>query len=131
MENKFKHLDYIQSVISRMAANSFYLKGWNITIAAALIVLSNKDYDWKIFGCGLLFTCVFWGLDAYYLREERLFRKLYADVSTIQDDSKINFSMDTKNYEDEETCIFSVLFSKTVLPLYSVIALTFLVLILN
>ena len=26
MENKYKHMDYIQSAISRMASNSFYLK---------------------------------------------------------------------------------------------------------
>ena len=42
MENKYKHMDYIQSAISRMPSNSFYLKGWDITIIAAIVVLSLK-----------------------------------------------------------------------------------------
>lgn len=28
MENKIKHLEFIQGVINRMANNSFMLKGW-------------------------------------------------------------------------------------------------------
>ena len=32
-EEKLKHLEFIQSVISRMSANSFFLKGWGVTLA--------------------------------------------------------------------------------------------------
>ena len=49
MENKYKHMDYIQSAISRMASNSFYLKGWNVTIIAAIVALSFKESDWRIY----------------------------------------------------------------------------------
>jgi hypothetical protein len=36
---KEKHLELIQAVISRMAGNSFLLKGWSVTLAAALLAL--------------------------------------------------------------------------------------------
>jgi hypothetical protein len=36
MENKLKHLEFIQAVINRMANTSSLLKGWSIAIIAAL-----------------------------------------------------------------------------------------------
>lgn len=45
MENKYKHMDYVQSTISKMTSNSFYLKGWNVTIIAAIVALSFKESD--------------------------------------------------------------------------------------
>ena len=83
MENKYKHMDYIQSAISRMASNSFYLKGWNVTIIAAIVALSFKESDWRIYACALALNIVFWVLDAYYLKQEKLFRELYNKVSAI------------------------------------------------
>ena len=75
MKNKYKHMDYIQSAISRMASNSFYLKGWNVTIIAAIVALSFKESDWRIYACALVLNVVFWFLDAYYLMQEKLFRE--------------------------------------------------------
>jgi hypothetical protein len=42
-EKKLKHLEFIQGVISRMASNLFLLKGWTITLIAALFALAAKD----------------------------------------------------------------------------------------
>ena len=39
MENKIKHLEFIQTVITRMNQNSFQIKGWMITIVSALLAL--------------------------------------------------------------------------------------------
>ena len=39
MEEKIKHLEFVQNVITRMNANSFQLKGWAITIVSALLAL--------------------------------------------------------------------------------------------
>ena len=60
MDNKYKHMDYIQSTITRMGSNSFYLKGWTITIVAAIVALSIKESDWKIYACALFLTIMFW-----------------------------------------------------------------------
>jgi len=41
--NVIKHLEMLQVVISRMAANSFILKGWTVTLVAGNFVLSSTD----------------------------------------------------------------------------------------
>ena len=38
MENKIKYLEMIQSVINRMANNSFCLKGWTVTLVSGFIL---------------------------------------------------------------------------------------------
>ena len=35
MENKIKHLEFIQSTITRMNQNSFQIKGWMITFVSS------------------------------------------------------------------------------------------------
>ena len=45
MEDKRKHLDYIQAVIARMASNSFLLKRWSIVVLAAVTYLASKAED--------------------------------------------------------------------------------------
>lgn len=70
MENKYKHLDYIQSAISRMASNSFYLKGWNVTIIAAIVALLFKESDWRIYACALVLNVVFWVLERIIWKQE-------------------------------------------------------------
>lgn len=101
MENKYKHMDYVQSAISRMASNSFHIKGWNVTIIAAIVALSFKESDWRIYACALALNFVFWFLDAYYLRQEKLFREFYNQISKIDDDEAVDFSMDTSKFKKE------------------------------
>ena len=43
MDAKLKHLEMIQGVINRMANCSFLLKGWSVTLIAAL-------FDWRRLG---------------------------------------------------------------------------------
>ena len=40
MEQKMKHLEFIQNVITRMNSNSFLIKGWAITLVSALFALA-------------------------------------------------------------------------------------------
>ncbi len=35
-----KHLEFLQAVITRMAGNSFLIKGWSVTLVAALLALT-------------------------------------------------------------------------------------------
>jgi hypothetical protein len=76
-EDKRKHLDLLQGAISRMAANSFLLKGWSVTLATALLGLSAKDARPGFALLALMPILTFWGLDAYYLALEKKFRDLY------------------------------------------------------
>ena len=42
MENKRKHLEFIQGAITRMASNLFFLRGWTISLVAGLFALFVK-----------------------------------------------------------------------------------------
>ena len=78
---ELKHLDYVQDAIGRMSNHSFTIKGWAVTIAAALLALgSQASHPAGLSGIAIGATLVFWGLDSYYLRQERLYRKLYDAV---------------------------------------------------
>ena len=115
MEKKLKHLEFIQNAINRIANNSFIIKGWCITLVVALIALLekeniNKDYIPFSF-IPLLF---FWFLDAFFLKTERQYRRLYADVSK-KGKKEIDFSMDITPYKE---CYGEALFSRTLLPFY-------------
>jgi hypothetical protein len=72
-----KHLEFVQGVINRLAGNSFSIKGWSVTLVAALFALAAKDANPLYAIVAALPALCFWGLDAYYLRQERLFRGLY------------------------------------------------------
>lgn len=130
MNNKYKHMDYIQSAISRMSSNSFYLKGWNVTIIAAIVALSFKESDWRIYACALVLNVVFWFLDAYYLKQEKLFRELYNKVSKISDDNLVDFSMNTSEFKEKVSAIpFLMIKNFSITPLYLSIFVVLIVLI--
>ena len=101
MENKQKHLEFIQAVINRMAGNSFLLKGWAITLVAALFALSAKDTNQSYIFIAYFPVIIFWILDGYFLSQERLFRDLYNHVRKL-DEKEIDFSMDTSEYTKEK-----------------------------
>lgn len=64
---QLKHLDYIQSAINRMAANSFKIKGWMVTLFSALMALYvNSEKTWFLI-VAFIPIFLFWSLDAYYL----------------------------------------------------------------
>ena len=115
MNAKLKHLEFIQNAINRMANNSFIIKGWCITLAAALIsLLEKKDIDKCYIVFSFLPLLFFWFLDAFYLKTERQYRRLYADVSK-KGKKEIDFSMDITPYKE---CYGEALFSRTLLPFY-------------
>ena len=84
MDRKLAHLEMIQAVVTRMASNSFHVKGWSVTLVVALFALAAVDDVNELFVYLAYFpTLMFWALDAYFLREERLFRKLYDHVRIL------------------------------------------------
>jgi hypothetical protein len=92
VEAKFKHLEFIQTAIGRMATNSFLFKGWAITIATALSAFAAANTKAALLTIALVTTLLFWGLDAYYLWLERGFIALHNKVAA-QSESQIDFSM--------------------------------------
>lgn len=96
MESKLKTLEWIQGIVNRMSSNSFTLKGWSITLVAAIFALSIQDVN-KDYFILLVFIPIimFWTLDSYYLMKERGYRKLY-DQTRKLDNDYIDFNLSTQ-----------------------------------
>lgn len=81
-----KHLEFIQAIISRLAGNSFQMKGWNVALATAAIGLAAaKDSKPTLAVLAVAPALAFWFLDAYYLALEARYRALYD--KTIKDEA--------------------------------------------
>ncbi len=134
-----KELDLIQGVIKRMADNSFKVKAWMMSIFGFVVALAkagflNKLGDgkglpmWYIAVFLIITVLVFWYLDAFFLRTERLYRNLYKwvvdnrpntdkylyDLNTFVrkvDGKEVNISKDLES-------VFAVAWSKTLWPFY-------------
>ena len=123
--NKIKHLEFIQSTITRMNQNSFQIKGWMITLVSALLALYASSEKVVYILIAIVPAVVFWFLDAYYLQQERRFRGVYNDVAGLSpDDSRITvreFEMPIQKYQCGKYCYFNVLFSRTIFPLYGIV----------
>lgn len=122
----YKEIDLIQSCISRMAQNSFMVKGWVITLVAACCAVSSlTNNEWKLlFIFGALAIILFWYLDAFFLKMEHLYRFKYEWVIKNRL-SKDQHAFDLNPYnkqmwetEKKEPSIMGVMFSKTLMPMY-------------
>ena len=121
-----KELDLIQGVITRMANNSFLLKGWMISIVAVVLALSKEtivatNFDYFNFVLCLPLI-VFWYLDAFFLHKERCFRKLYESVidKRLKNDMKDLYSLNYTSFEPDVKSVFEIMFSKTLFPFYGI-----------
>ena len=73
-EYLLKEVEILQDIIKRMAFNSFLIKGWTVTlVVVSLLVKSGQQHVHLAF----IPLLVFWFLDAYFLWQERMYRKLY------------------------------------------------------
>lgn len=116
-EKKFKHLDYIQNIITRMNSNSFLIKGWGLTLISALFALASKDANLNYILITGIVLPAFWILDGFFISTERQFRHLYDDVRN-KDEEDIDFSMNISSYGDWRINWFKGIFSRTLIPYY-------------
>ncbi|MGL2729248.1 hypothetical protein ACQJ6T_07330 [Helicobacter pylori] len=73
-----EELKILQGVINRMAQNSLECKKWTLALVVGILSLKIEAVSNSYGLCvlGVLLAC-FYLLDAYYLTQERLFRKQY------------------------------------------------------
>ena len=113
MDKKIAHLQMLQAVIERMARSSFHIKGWSVTLVAALFALAAiDDVNERFVYLAYFPAFMFWSLDAYFLHQEKLFRKLYDNVRLLSVD-QIDFSMDTSDFVREVDSMPKVALSYT------------------
>lgn len=125
MDAKHKHLEMIQGVINRMAHNSFLLKSWSVVLVSALFALSAKDKNGYLVPLAYFPAIAFWVLDGYFVRQERLFRKVYDHVRCL-DEASIDYSMSIAPFLKDVTPWGGVVFSKTLLIFHGAIIATIL-----
>jgi len=104
-----------------MAFNSFMIKGWAITLVVITLLLKGTEYQVWIAFIPLL---VFWFLDAYFLLQERLYRKLYEWVidNRLKTEEYL-FDMNAYRFRDKVQSIPRIMFSITLGWFYSSIAI--------
>lgn len=126
MEAKFKHLELIQGIISRQCANSFLLKGWSVVLVSALYALAAQQGNILFAYLAFFPAAIFWGLDGFFIWQERLYRRLYDHVRTLQPDA-IDFSMHTSQVLGSAGGLrdwVSGVFSRTLVPFHGAIVIT-------
>lgn len=117
---RVKHLELIQSVISRMANNSFLLKGWSVTIVAGLFAVGTNDGDFLMVILAVLPISAFWYLDAFYLRQERLFRRVY-DKALLNEVEL--FALSTEAYKCDVHGVITIMWAECNRYFYGVLLL--------
>ena len=122
IDRKIKHLEFIQGVINRLASDSFRMKGWCVVLVAALFILLARQGQVGFVVVALIPVIAFWGLDGYFLWQERLYRALYDHVRALEED-KIDFSMNVSPFMKNRGCTWpNATFSRTLLLFYSPLA---------
>lgn len=81
-DDTLKHLEFIQAVVGRLGNNGFLMKGWAITVTGLFFGFAVESNDWRLAVVSVIPIVAFWGIDAYFLRSERLFRTLYSEVAS-------------------------------------------------
>lgn len=121
----------IQEIIKRMASNSFMLKGWAVTLITATLLLKVATDNKYAILIGFIPLVSFWMLDAFYLRQEKLYRKLYEWTIQNRLSDKENtrkcFDMSTSQFCDEIPSTYKVMFSPTLRVFYIPTALLLLI----
>ena len=119
------YISLIEEIISRVANNTFIIKGWTITVISVLLTLRDSlKTDFGIYIIIIAVDGAFCFLDCFYLRKERLYRNLYSEVIKCSKDKdcKIDYyNLNTKLYTNRRTRYINVICSKSILPLYSML----------
>lgn len=123
MDNRVKHVEMIQGVVNRLAGNSLLLKGWAVTLVSALIAAGVSGAEPRYGAIASLPIIAFWSLDAYYLRQERLYRRLYDRVRGLPE-ADIDFSMDVRDSSREVATWLAVALSRTLVLFYGMLELS-------
>ena len=131
-DEKIKHLEFIQNVITRMNTNSFQIKGWTVVILSALLAIYASTKNDYFILASIFPVLVFWFLDTYYLTQERKFRGLYNDVAGISDNPKKLklFEMRPDLYTGDKYSYWNVFISTTIIILYLSLTIILVVLFL-
>jgi hypothetical protein len=129
-EYLFNETKIVQDIITRMGHNSFLIKGWAVSLVVVSLLFEGVVYHHFI---ALIPWIVFWGLDAYFLQLERLYRQLYDWlIKNRLTSNDYLLSMNIERFREEVPCKIQTMFSKTLLAFYgSLLAIIISVLLID
>lgn len=112
-----------------MNSNSIMIKGWCVTLVAALFALGAKDSNVNFAIIAYIVIPTFWVLDGFFIIREKHFRNLYNQVR-LKDEEEIDYSMMPKPLNIGDW-IADGIATYTLVPFYGVMLIaTFAVLIM-
>ncbi len=112
---KIEYLKMIQAIITRMSHYGFLLKGWGVTLLAAILALFAQGGKAELLLIGLFPVIVFWTLDAFFLHTERKYRALYDQVRHLEPGA-VDFNLaPTGEHERQVKPMWRIMFSRTLL----------------
>src|SRR3981081_2890382 len=100
-ELRVKHLEMLQSLITRMAGYGASFKSYCITVTTAVIGFAFTLHKPAIAALALLPVLAFAIADANYLRVERRFRQVFEAVRAQSWDVMPTFEMNPNNVPDQ------------------------------
>lgn len=115
---KRAHLETLRRITRRMAAGSTLLRVWTVLLVAALLAVAAIPPHTRFAWLAVFLTIVLWLLDAHFVRQARLFRKV-RDRARATPADQLELVLDTKSVETESDSYRSVLFSKAPLAYYA------------
>ncbi len=103
-----KHLEFTQNIITRFNANSFQIKGIAVAILTGLFAVYATTPKVIFIILGIPALVIFWGLNSYYLLQERKFRGIYNDIIGLTKYNSIKpYEMPVEKYTKEKDKQFS------------------------
>ena len=118
-----KEIDLIQACIARIAHISFLIKGWTISLVAVFLVLADKAGSLAIWSSILLIPLIsFWYLDAFFLRTEHMYRKMYVWVldKRKNGNNEMLYDLNPKRFEGQVDSRLKVMWSETLRWFYGI-----------
>ncbi|WP_455542933.1 hypothetical protein [Intestinibacter sp.] len=128
-----KEIDLIQNCISRMANNSFLLKGWVVSLVAVILAILHEKID--TIQVSLILICIilcFWYLDAFFLKTERMYRALYnwVIVERLKGNDEKLYDLNPHRFKYKVDSIGRIMFSKTLIIFYGFLILISLIILI-
>ena len=126
VDEMHKEIDLLQSCIDRMAKNSFMIKGWFVSIYAVILALLPEKVDVMLLCVVLIVVNIlFWYLDGVYLRDEKIYRRIYQWVveARKQNDRELKYQLELNLYKNKIGTMDSVgkiMLSKSLFIFYAI-----------
>lgn len=119
VEEIHKEIELIQACITRMAQNSFMIKGWFVSLYAVILALLPEKVNMLLLCSALVaVTLIFWYLDGFFLRTEKIYRKIYDWVLEVRpnNNKELLYQLNPNKFNgkiQETESVLKVMWSKT------------------